>query len=113
MFVSGENDPCRQGDKAFKKAVLHFKHCGFPNTFLKYTKVCDMKYLMKRTLRKFMKTYLNFWKSRLALKILDIRTNINCFMFITAESSYNRNKIIYEKGLQKCNPFSYSHAIGY
>lgn len=38
MFVSGENDPCRQGDKAFKKAVLHFKHCGFPNTFSKVYK---------------------------------------------------------------------------
>lgn len=35
MFMSGGDDPCRKSDKDFKKAVTHFKHCGFPNTFSK------------------------------------------------------------------------------
>lgn len=35
MFMSGADDPCRQNDKAFKKAVTHLKHCGYPNTFFK------------------------------------------------------------------------------
>ncbi len=35
MFISGAEDPCRRNDKAFKKAVTHLKHCGYPNTFFK------------------------------------------------------------------------------
>lgn len=35
MFMSGANDPCRRNDKAFKKAVAHLKHCGYPNTYYK------------------------------------------------------------------------------
>lgn len=35
MFISGADDPCRRNDKAFKKAVTHLKHCGYPNTFSK------------------------------------------------------------------------------
>ena len=35
MFISGGDDPCRGNDKAFKKAVSHMKHCGYPNTYYK------------------------------------------------------------------------------
>ena len=35
MFISGGEDPCRVSDRAFKKAVSHFKHCGYPNTYYK------------------------------------------------------------------------------
>jgi alpha-beta hydrolase superfamily lysophospholipase len=35
MFMSGGDDPCRTSDKAFKKAVTHMKHCGYPNTYSK------------------------------------------------------------------------------
>lgn len=35
MFMSGAEDPCRVSDKAFKKAVSHLKHCGYPNTYYK------------------------------------------------------------------------------
>lgn len=35
MFISGADDPCRRNDKAFKKAVTHLKHCGYPNTYFK------------------------------------------------------------------------------
>lgn len=35
MFISGAKDPCRRNDKAFKSAVTHFKHCGYPNTYSK------------------------------------------------------------------------------
>ena len=35
MFVSGSEDPCRKNDYSFKKAVTHFKRCGYPNTYYK------------------------------------------------------------------------------
>ena len=35
MFMSGAQDPCRRNDNVFKKAVTHFKHCGYPNTYYK------------------------------------------------------------------------------
>ncbi|MCR5703950.1 MAG: lysophospholipase [Eubacterium sp.] len=35
MFMSGANDPCKGSERAFKKAVTHFKHCGFQNTYSK------------------------------------------------------------------------------
>lgn len=42
MFISGGDDPCRISDKAFKKAVTHFKHCGYPNTY--YNLYPDMRH---------------------------------------------------------------------
>ncbi|WP_302625564.1 alpha/beta fold hydrolase [uncultured Eubacterium sp.] len=35
MFISGAEDPCRKNDNAFKKAVMHLKRCGYPNTYYK------------------------------------------------------------------------------
>lgn len=35
MFISGADDPCRKNDYAFKKAVMHLKRCGYPNTYYK------------------------------------------------------------------------------
>lgn len=35
MFMSGADDPCKGSVTQYKKAVTHFKRCGYPNTYYK------------------------------------------------------------------------------
>ncbi|MBQ2642701.1 MAG: lysophospholipase [Eubacterium sp.] len=35
MFISGEDDPCKRSNNAFKKSVTHMKRCGFKNVYYK------------------------------------------------------------------------------